>query len=231
MPGFDVEAALNGLAALVSTQTLEACGLPSTCLPRLESITAIGSTFRSHVGLISGDRPEPEMAMPFVEDAIDFIGAVAIMSDAPPHVAGVTDDEVCWRQRSGCALPSDVVGQHVAFSIVSQGGQNAVPLRLCSTRPETAVAFDDQTSPDFFTAPSATATRVKVAVMAAEFGLADLDLIGQSEEVDPATFADAGDGTIVAHQVSPGVSPGVLAHCRGTLLPLIIPSDPIWMGA
>jgi hypothetical protein len=203
-------------------------GSASARLPCFEAVSAVGATLICHVGLVRWDSAEPEMPMTFIFDATDNVDTSVVIPDASTHVTGMPDDQPDRRQRSGGALPCDVMSQYIASAVVRRRRQSAVSSGLRSARPEVAIAIENQAIPDFWPTPSPTATRVEIAVAATESALANLDLIWNGEEVGAAPLTGARDGTLYGHRTYPPVSdPGCLPHAGVTSCPDFTTSDQI----
>jgi hypothetical protein len=157
------------------------------------SITDRGAPFDDHVEQVGLLGSEPQMAAPFVQDAVDFVRPDIIVPDARRRIARMADDATAWDGPSGGTFPRATMSEY-RFSV---SGESPVPPGQRLAGPDEAFTVSDQRVPqDFFVGT----TVCQPARHAAQEGFAGVDGAGRSEEATAAMTTDTRDGTLRLHQ-------------------------------
>lgn len=101
---------------------------PARSSPLQVSITKIGNV-----------SAEPEMAAPFVQDTVNFVGADIVVPDAGSYVADVADDLTSYRPLAGCKPPRVYVGTGPSLFFRAK---TTVPITIAFGSPEPARGGD-----------------------------------------------------------------------------------------
>lgn len=97
-------------------------------------------------------------------------------------------------------------------------GIGSVDQGPCDNRTVTSIERDTSSAVGIDDGLAREAEAQAVTRPSAVQSLSYADCVSIGEEVIATPLADAWDGTLVGHQVTPGVSPGRWRPCRGTLL-------------